>query len=70
MQKRKIEIEVLLSDWAGWLAMDADGEWFEFEHRPEKGTSGWFEREGRIRGILGTDDIDGLDWSSTLQKLT
>lgn len=36
-------------EWAKWLAMDEDGEWFWFENKPEReGGWGW-DADGRLQ---------------------
>lgn len=37
---------VTLSDWAAWVAVDADGEVWEFEYKPEECLYKWRLREG------------------------
>jgi hypothetical protein len=33
--------DVQLSDWARYVAQDADGAWYEYEDKPEKYPVGW-----------------------------
>ena len=35
--------------WVCWIAQDADGSWWGYEHEPNQGEQGWYENEvGRI----------------------
>ena len=31
--------------WVRWLAQDANGSWWGYEHEPNQGDSGWYENE-------------------------
>ena len=38
-----------LPDWVRWIAQDADGSWWAYEHEPNMSDSGWYENEvGRV----------------------
>lgn len=34
-----------IPDWADWIAQDADGSWWAFEHEPNEYDRGWYENE-------------------------
>ena len=34
-----------LPDWVRWIAQDADGAWWAYEHEPNMSHSGWYENE-------------------------
>jgi hypothetical protein len=41
-----------LPPWAQWLAQDADGTWWGFEHEPNESHIGWYENEvGRCQRL-------------------
>ena len=59
-----------LPDWAGWIAMDADGRWWCYEAEPQLHDHGWYENEvGRSQRVYPVDR-DPIDWQLSLQKLT
>ena len=31
--------------WVGWIAQDADGAWWAYEHEPNMSANGWYENE-------------------------
>jgi len=31
--------------WVAWIAQDADGAWWGFEHEPNEGVCSWYENE-------------------------
>ena len=42
-----------LPDWVRWIAQDADGSWWAYEHEPNMSDSGWYENEvGRSFQLL------------------
>ena len=34
-----------LPAWVRWIAQDADGTWWAYEHEPNQGDRGWYENE-------------------------
>ena len=57
-----------LPDWARWLAQDASGDWWAYEHEPNEGPRGWYENEvGRSRRLLR--GRPPADWRRTLRRL-
>ena len=34
-----------LPDWVAWIAQDADGNWWGYEHEPNMSDRGWYENE-------------------------
>lgn len=54
-----------LPSWVAWLAQDADGAWWGFEHEPNRHDSGWYENEvGRSVRLART--APDPDWRHTL----
>lgn len=54
--------------WARWLAQDADGHWWVYEHEPNQGARGWYENEvGRC--ALFNKDAPPENWLDSLSKL-
>jgi hypothetical protein len=33
------------AEWARWIAQDADGTWWAYEHEPNMSDHGWYENE-------------------------
>jgi hypothetical protein len=58
----------ILPSWARWVAQDADGTWWAFEHEPNEGSTSWYENEvgdsARLR-----KDLPNNDWRRTLMKV-
>ena len=54
--------------WVRWIARDADGTWWGYEHEPNPGDHGWYENEvGRnIRIEKGPSDPD---WRKHIYKI-
>lgn len=46
-------VDYRLPAWVGWLAQDADGTWWEFEHEPNRHERGWYENEVGRRVQVG-----------------
>jgi len=56
-----------LPDWVRWLAQDADGSWWGYEHEPNEGDSGWYENEvGASIKLL--DAQHNPRWRHTLRR--
>jgi hypothetical protein len=56
------------ASWVRWLAQDADGTWWGFEHEPNESHVGWYENEvGRCQR-LGSGTPNGR-WRETLQAI-
>ena len=34
-----------LPEWVRWIAQDADGVWWAYEHEPNMSAAGWYENE-------------------------
>lgn len=34
-----------LPEWVRWIAQDADGVWWAYEHEPNMSDAGWYENE-------------------------
>lgn len=49
-------------DWAQWLAMDAEGEWYWYELEPQRGGREWVCNSGRA------DPTFPLSWRETLHQ--
>ena len=51
-----------------WIAQDADGAWWGYEHAPNRGDIGWYENEvGRI--VRLADGPPPVDWQLTLERV-
>jgi len=50
-------------EWANYVAMDADGEWFWFAHKPTPHTHMWGPNGGQCELASATD----TNWASTLE---
>ncbi|HIO93714.1 MAG TPA: hypothetical protein EYG68_12880 [Leucothrix mucor] len=43
-------------NWTRWLAQDADGTWWAYEHEPNEYHAGWYENEvGRYQKLMLTE---------------
>lgn len=51
--------------WVAWLAQDADGAWWGFEHEPNRHDSGWYENEVG-RSVLLVRNPPNSRWRNTL----
>ena len=49
-------------EWAQWLAMDEDGDWYWYEKEPEPGWKSWAPRKGK------TTVAGETDWEKTLEQ--
>jgi hypothetical protein len=58
----------ILPVWARWLAQDADGTWWAYEHEPNEGTSSWYENEAGD-SIRVCSDLPNSGWRRTLVKI-
>jgi hypothetical protein len=57
-----------IPDWASWLAQDADGTWWAYEHEPNQSHNGWYENEvGRQQSLH--QEADNPDWQTTLTAI-
>ena len=55
--------------WARWLAQDANGAWWAFEHEPNEGATSWYENEvGRYQ--LVHKESPNAEWRNSLMKIT
>ena len=57
-----------LPDWVRWLAQDADGSWWAYEHEPNMSDSGWYENEVG-RSIQLQKDTPNLRWRLEIYNL-
>ncbi|MGD8235938.1 MAG: hypothetical protein PVJ65_07300 [Chromatiales bacterium] len=57
-----------LPPWARWLAQDADGTWWAYEHEPNEGTTSWYENEVGDSTRLRSDPPNS-DWRRTLMRI-
>lgn len=55
-------------EWAQWLAMDQDGEWYWFEHRPHSENYTWQSNSGRLVQDGYLPSCRDLDWRETLEQ--
>jgi len=57
-----------LPPWARWLAQDADGCWWAYEHEPNPGEKSWYENEvGAAIKLL--DAEPNPDWRRALIRV-
>ena len=57
-----------LPAWVRWLAQDANGSWWGYEHEPNEGDSGWYENEvGASIKLL--DEAPNPGWREALIRL-
>lgn len=55
--------------WARWIAQDANGAWWAFEHEPNEGAKSWYENEvGKYRLIR--KDLPNAEWRNSLIKVS
>lgn len=55
-------------EWARWLAQDANGAWWAYEHEPNEGATSWYENEvGRYQRV--GSGAPNSEWRGTLQKI-
>jgi hypothetical protein len=58
----------MLPSWARWLAQDADGTWWAYEHEPNEGSISWYENEvGDSMRLCNT--LTNTGWRRTLMKV-
>ena len=57
-----------LPAWVRWIAQDADGTWWGYEHEPNIAASGWYENEAGRSVCLKNDRPNPL-WKETIQKI-
>ena len=55
-------------EWMRWLAQDADGAWWGYEHEPHQADRGWYENEVGLSIVLGKSEVNLL-WRTTLEKV-
>ena len=57
-----------LPDWVRWIAQDADGTWWAYEHEPNMSDTGWYENEvgDSVRLQTGTPNPC---WRETIHKI-
>lgn len=53
--------------WAQWLAQDADGTWWAYEHEPNEGAVSWYENEVG-KSIRLEKQPQNRRWRETLRK--
>ena len=57
-----------LPAWARWIAQDANGTWWTYEHAPNEGATSWYENEvGASLRLEQTAPAD--NWRDTLRKI-
>ena len=54
--------------WVGWIAQDADGDWWGYEVEPLEYDRGWYENEvgRRIKLAVGESNEQ---WRQTLRRI-
>jgi hypothetical protein len=58
-----------LPDWVRWIAQDADGTWWAYEHEPNMSESGWYENEVGRSVFLRKDTTNSL-WRQNIHMVT
>ena len=58
----------MLPPWARWLAQDADGTWWAYEHEPNEGTASWYENEVGD-SIRLCNDLPNSNWRRSLTRI-
>lgn len=54
--------------WMRWIAQDADGQWWGYEHEPHLAESSWYENEvGLSEKIEEQETVS--NWKESLEKL-
>jgi hypothetical protein len=54
--------------WVCWIAQDADGAWWGYEHAPNQAEHGWYENEvGRIIKLAQGPANDA--WAASLRRV-
>lgn len=67
MSSKRIDFTQLPA-WVLWLAQDADGSWWGYQHEPNQGDTGWYENEvGQVIKLF--DDEPQPDWLASLKKI-
>ena len=51
-----------------WLAQDADGVWWGYEHEPHMADSSWYENEVGRYAAIGKK-TENSNWKHSLRKL-
>ena len=54
--------------WARWLAQDANGAWWAFEHEPNEGATSWYENEVGRNQLL-RQELPNAEWRNSLVKI-
>jgi hypothetical protein len=57
-----------LPPWTTWLAQDADGTWWAYEHEPNEADHAWYENEVGRSERLGQNEPNP-EWRKTLQRV-
>lgn len=56
-----------LPRWCTWIAQDADGTWWAYEHQPNEADDAWYENEAGRCLRLGADDANAR-WRDSLRR--
>lgn len=58
-------------EWAEWLAMDGNGQWFWYRIKPKYDRIGWYPEDAKYKhaGVNKYDDFQ-LELAKTLSKTT
>ena len=57
-----------LPEWVRWIAQDADGAWWAYEHEPNMSSDGWYENEVGRSMMLKKNKPNPL-WRSELHRI-
>lgn len=64
-------LDIMVPDWAKFVAADEDGEVSAFEQRPTKGLSArmWVPEDGRWSRLFEVEFAEGESWENSLQEV-
>ena len=63
----KMKVEIVVPEWANWMAQDKSGEWCFYENKPKHGKMFWMHATGQAD--LSHRGIPPKDWTQELYKL-
>lgn len=61
-------LDIELSEWCRWIAMDEDGAWWEYSDKPEMSGRVWVN--SKKYGRLFSDPNPTEDWRESLYEIT
>jgi len=63
-----IDMKKSIPSWVRWIAQDADGTWWGYEHEPLQHDIGWYENE-LGRNIKLEPQPARMAWQQSLKKM-